>query len=89
MKKVSGNKSVTLITGFEGFLIDPDYFAELIKKRAQASASIGPDLTGKMTQVQVQGNQTKHVQHITEQIFKLDTKFISGLENIKKGKKGK
>ena len=87
IKRVSGNKSVTLVTGFEGFMIDENYFGDLMKKRAQASISIGPDLTGKVVQVQIQGNQTKHVQHIVCDIFKIDKKYITGLENAKPGKK--
>ena len=87
IKRVSGNKSVTLVTGFEGFLIDESYFGDLMKKRAQASISIGMDLTGKMTQVQIQGNQTKHVQHIMCEVFKIDKKYITGLDNAKPGKK--
>lgn len=87
IKRVSGNKSVTLVTGFEGFMIDENYFGDLMKKRAQASISIGPDLTGKFIQVQIQGNQTKHVQHIICDNFKIDKKYITGLENAKPGKK--
>lgn len=87
IKRVSGNKSVTLVTGFEGFLIDESYFGDLMKKRAQASISIGMDLTGKLTQVQIQGNQTKHVQHIMCEVFKIDKKYITGLDNAKPGKK--
>ena len=55
-KKVSGNKSITMVTGFEGFMIDEQYFADIIKKRAQASVSIGTDVSGKM----VQGEISEH-----------------------------
>ena len=66
-KKVSGNKSVTMVTGFEGFMIDEQYFADMIKKRAQASVSIGTDISGKMIQGKFSDNQ-----HISE------TRHISG-----------
>ena len=59
-----------MVTGFEGFMIDEQYFADMIKKRAQASVSIGTDLTGKLVQVQCQGNQTKHVVHIFTEVLK-------------------
>ena len=60
-KKVSGNKSITMVTGFEGFMIDEQYFADIIKKRAQASVSIGTDISGKMVQGEIPKNR-----HISE-----------------------
>ena len=89
IKKVSGNKSVTLVTGFEGFMMEPDYFAELMRKKAQASTSIGNDITGKLVQVLIQGNQTKHVESILTATFNIDKRYITGLENAKPTKKGK
>ena len=56
-KKVSGNKSITMVTGFEGFMIDEHYFADIIKKRAQASVSIGTDISGKMVQGEISENR--------------------------------
>merc|ERR1712106_323567 len=79
-KKVSGNKSITMVTGFEGFLIDEHYFADMIKKRAQASVSIGLDVSGKFVQVQCQGNQTKHVVHIFTEVLKLNKRYLHGVE---------
>ena len=89
IEKVSGNKNVTLVTGFEGFMMEPDYFAELMRKRAQASTSIGNDITGKLVQVLIQGNQTKHVESILTASFNIDKRYITGLENAKPTKKGK
>merc|ERR1711917_160572 len=89
IKRVSGNKSVTLVTGFEGFMIDENYFGDLMKKRAQASISIGPDLTRKVVQVQIQGNQTKHVQHIVCDIFKIDKNILPVLKMLNQGKRNK
>ena len=34
-KKVSGNKMVSMITGFESFFLDPQLFADKMKKLAQ------------------------------------------------------
>jgi len=34
-KKVSGNKMVSLITGFESFFLDPQLFADKMKRLAQ------------------------------------------------------
>lgn len=89
IKKVAGNKSVTLVTGFEGFLMQPEFFAELMRKKAQASTSIGPDVSGKFVQVLIQGNQTRHVETILTVNFNIDKRFIIGLENAKPAKKGK
>jgi len=89
-KKVSGNKMVSLITGFESFFLDPQLFADKMKKLAQASASIGPDVSGKFIQVQIQGNQAKHVEKVLTKDFNIEKRFIYGLEAAAKGqKKGK
>jgi len=89
-KKVSGNKMVSLITGFESFFLDPQLFADKMKRLAQASASIGPDVSGKFVQVQIQGNQAKHVEKVLTKDFNIEKKFIYGLEAATKGqKKGK
>ena len=56
----------------------------------QASASIGPDVTGKLTQVQIQGNQAKHIEKVLTKDFNIEKKFIYGLDAATKGqKKGK
>lgn len=39
VKKVGGNKSVTHITGLEGFLIDPEDFAKKMQKSLACSTS--------------------------------------------------
>ncbi|BEI93373.1 uncharacterized protein CcaverHIS019_0510010 [Cutaneotrichosporon cavernicola] len=65
VKTRQGRKQVTLVAGLEGFAIDPDDFAEDLRRRCAGSTSVQP-LTGaspklNLKEVMVQGAQGKAV----------------------------
>nr|CAB3241582.1 eukaryotic translation initiation factor 2D-like [Phallusia mammillata] len=89
----TGNKKVTLVKNLEAFYIDPQQFADIVRKQAQASTSLstvpGSNPKSPMQQVLIQGNQVSCVESIlTGDRYKLASKFLMGLENAPK-KKGK
>ncbi|GMK53938.1 hypothetical protein CspeluHIS016_0105240 [Cutaneotrichosporon spelunceum] len=65
VKTRQGRKQVTLVAGLEGFVIDPDDFADDLRRRCAGSTSVQP-LTGaspklNLKEVMVQGTQGKAV----------------------------
>jgi len=87
-----GNKKVTLIRNLESYGIDPQEFAHNIQIKAATSTSVS-QLPGKHTapgmQVLVQGNQVAIVAKFLLDEYKIPKKYISGLEQLKSGKKKK
>ncbi|CAK8681278.1 unnamed protein product [Clavelina lepadiformis] len=87
----SGNKKVTLVKNLENFLIDPQDFADTIRKLAQASTSVSTLPNSKpaqiLRQVLVQGNQVNGVESIlTGDLYRLPRKYLKGLQNAPKSK---
>ncbi|KAJ7323398.1 Eukaryotic translation initiation factor 2D [Desmophyllum pertusum] len=87
-----GNKKVTLIRNLESYGIDPQEFAHNIQIKAATSTSVS-QLPGKHIapglQVLVQGNQVAIVAKFLLDECKIPKKYISGIEQLKSGKKKK
>ncbi|XP_039258867.2 eukaryotic translation initiation factor 2D-like [Styela clava] len=88
----ASNKKVTIVENLESFLIEPQQFADLMRRKAQASTSISPVTSGasnkNLQQVLIQGNQVSLVESLlTGSEYKIPRKYLKGLENAPKPKK--
>jgi len=91
VEKRIGNKSMTVVKYLDKFMINLESFAEHIKKLAQASSIVTKATENKhcCDIVQVQGNQIRNCEKILTEKYKINTKYILGLENAPKKKKNK
>jgi len=86
LKKKINNKTVTLVKNLEKFLIDEKEFGTTVKKLAQASMVIVDDDTTKqhLQVVQIQGNQVHSVEKVLTENYKINRKYIEGLDKAPK-----
>jgi translation initiation factor 2D len=87
----SGNKKVTLIHNLEPFGLDPKEVAHRCQVGVAASTSVGAAENRKpgSVEVLVQGNQLAFISKLLLNEYKIPRKFINGLEEPQKKKKGK
>ncbi|XP_014678119.1 PREDICTED: eukaryotic translation initiation factor 2D-like [Priapulus caudatus] len=84
----SGNKKVTLVSNLESFGIDPAEFAHEVQVGVACSTSVGP-LPGKgaLAQVLVQGNQVRFIAALLADKYKVNPRYVTGLEHAPKKKR--
>ncbi|KFV16175.1 Eukaryotic translation initiation factor 2D, partial [Pterocles gutturalis] len=81
----SSNKKVTIVKNLELYGLDPQYVANVLQQKVQASASITPvPGTKDRVQVQIQGNQIQHLAKMLLEEYQLPRKYIQGLEKAPK-----
>ncbi|XP_064097631.1 eukaryotic translation initiation factor 2D-like [Macrobrachium nipponense] len=87
--KRTGNKKVTLVYNANMFGIDENEFAHQIQVGVAASTSVGPaeNKPQGMTQVLIQGNQVAFIAKLLLETYKIQRKYIRGLELAQKKKK--
>uniref|UniRef100_A0ACB8F5C2 Eukaryotic translation initiation factor 2D n=1 Tax=Sphaerodactylus townsendi TaxID=933632 RepID=A0ACB8F5C2_9SAUR len=81
----SSNKKVTMIKNLELYGLDPQSIASILQQRVQASATV-TTLPGAKdrVQVQIQGNQINHLAKLLLEDYKIQRKYIQGLEKAPK-----
>ena len=89
----SGNKKVTLIHNLDVFGIDPKEFAHKCQVGVSASSTVNEAANKKKSngspviEVLVQGNQVAYAGKLLLEHYKINKKYIRGLELAKKSKK--
>ena len=89
----SGNKKVTLIHNLDVFGIDPKEFAHKCQVGVSASSTVSEAANKKKSngspviEVLVQGNQVAYAGKLLLEHYKINKKYIRGLELAKKAKK--
>ena len=89
----SGNKKVTLIHNLDVFGIDPKEFAHKCQVGVSASSTVSEAANKKKSngsaviEVLVQGNQVAYAGKLLLEHYKINKKYIRGLELAKKSKK--
>ncbi|XP_060087268.1 eukaryotic translation initiation factor 2D isoform X2 [Heteronotia binoei] len=81
----SSNKKVTIIKNLELYGLDPQAVASILQQKVQASATVTmlPG-TKDRAQVQIQGNQIKHLAKLLLEDYQIHRKYIRGLEKAPK-----
>ncbi|KAF3823148.1 hypothetical protein GH733_010584 [Mirounga leonina] len=82
-------KEVTVVRNLEAYGLDPYAVAAVLQQRCQASTAVSPAPGAKDgLQVQIQGNQVRHLSRLLLEDYQLPRKHIQGLEKASKpGKK--
>ncbi|XP_034866064.1 eukaryotic translation initiation factor 2D isoform X4 [Mirounga angustirostris] len=85
----ASNKKVTVVRNLEAYGLDPYAVAAVLQQRCQASTAVSPAPGAKDgLQVQIQGNQVRHLSRLLLEDYQLPRKHIQGLEKASKpGKK--
>ncbi|XP_077934446.1 eukaryotic translation initiation factor 2D isoform X6 [Halichoerus grypus] len=85
----ASNKKVTVVRNLEAYGLDPYSVAAVLQQRCQASTTVTPAPGAKDgLQVQIQGNQVRHLSRLLLEDYQLPRKHIQGLEKAPKpGKK--